>query len=300
MNSTLVLLARLRARSAFRKVKRAVSTPKGALLGLIALAIFGLMILPGLIVGRTANPIKFNLWFLNPAVLFGFWLVITLSGRNTAAIAFSLPEVEFLFPGPFTRRQLLTYKLVLSALGPLGTALMMPVFLWSFAIWWPALTAGIWLTFMFIQTSSLLITLVFNWLNERFVGCKRVAFIAMAMVLAASLLQTGALSGKQAPQERLAAFRSAWAVQAVLAPFEAFNRLTRATTAAQLAVWGGVALAINAVAIVFVLRMDANFLEASLAASQRRYEWIERAKRRVERRYSSAAAAIRGLAKRKP
>jgi hypothetical protein len=279
MNSTLVLLARLRARAVGRKVKRAVSTPKGALLTLFAVAFFGLMVLPNLIIGQRVNTVIENVWFLNPAVLCGFWLFITLSGRNSNAIAFSLPEVEFLFPGPFTRRQLLAYKLLLSSLGPLGTALFMPMFLWNFAIWWPALTLGIWLTFLFIQTTSLLATLLVDWLSARFVRWRSVAAVTVAAVLAISVLQTGALNGDQTPAERFDTFQSDWAARAVLAPFEAFSRLTRATTIDQLALWGGVAAFANAVVILLVLRMDANFLEASLAASQRRYAWIERAKR---------------------
>jgi hypothetical protein len=279
MNSTLVLLARLRARAAWRKIKRAVGTPKGALLGLFTLAILGLMIVPNLLVRRNAGPIANNVPFLNPPILFIFWLAITLSGRNAMATAFSLPEVEFLFSGPFSRRQLLVYKLILNSLGPLGTALLMPLFLMSFAIWWPALFAGVWLTFVFIQMTSMLFTLLIDWLGARFVRWRSIALVAASIVLAASLLQTGALEGGRTPLERLDAFQSAWAARVVLAPFECFSRLARATTVAELALWGGPALAINALVVLLILRMDANFLEASLAASQRRYQWIERARR---------------------
>src|SRR5258708_4184637 len=51
----------------------------------------------------------FPLWLLTICVL----NLITSAGDR--AIAFTLPEVNFLFPGPFTRRQLLGYKLLSSA-----------------------------------------------------------------------------------------------------------------------------------------------------------------------------------------
>jgi putative ABC exporter len=279
MNSTLVLLARLRARAAWRKLLRTLSRPKGALLVVFTLAFFGLVLLPNVLINRAQRPPIDNVWFLNPAVLFGFWVVITASGRNTVATAFSLAEVEFLFPGPFTRRQLLLYKLTVSSLGPLGTALIFPIFLWQFALWWPALVLGIWLAFVFIQTTSLLFTLIVDWLGERFANWRRFAVAAVAAMLVFSLWQTGALENNQTPMDRLAALQSSWAAQAVLAPFAAFSHLARATTFDQLALWGGASLAANVVVVVLILRMDANFLQASLVASQRRYDWLQRAKR---------------------
>ena len=279
MNSTLLLLCKLRARAAWRKLRRAVSTPKGALLGLFSLGFLALMIVPNLVIAQTQTPIMTNLWFVSPPALFGFWLFIVAMGRNTGSITFSLAEVEFLFPGPFSRRQLLAYKLLLGALAPLGNAILIPIFLWRFAIWTPAVMLGFWLTFVFVQMTSLLFTLVVDWLSERFTRWRTIGLAVLAVLVLFSFWQAGVLEAEGTPLERIAALESAWPVQVILAPFAAFSHVARATTAAQLALWSAVALAINAATVLLIFRMDANFLQASLAASQKRYAWLERAKR---------------------
>ena len=58
----------------------------------------------------------FPIWLLTICVL----NLMTSAGER--AIAFTPPEVDLLFPGPFTRRQLLGYKLLKSAAGAVVTA----------------------------------------------------------------------------------------------------------------------------------------------------------------------------------
>jgi len=279
MNAPLILLSKLRARAAWRKLRRAVSSPKGALLGIFSLGFLAMMILPNLMLTGQQAPIITNLWFVSPPALFGFWLFIVAMGRNTSSITFSLAEVEFLFPGPFSRRQLLAYKLLLSALAPLGNALLIPIFLWRFALWTPAIMLGFWMTFVFVQWTSLLFTLVVDWLSERFARWRSIGLVLLATLALISFWQVGGLEGDGTPLERLAKLEMAWPVKAILAPFTAFSQVAQATTAAQLALSTALALAVNAVVVVLIFRMDHNFLQASLAASQKRYAWLERAKR---------------------
>ena len=59
--------------------------------------------------------------------IFPIWLLMIcvlnlLTSAGDRAIGFTPPEVDFLFPGPFTRRQLLGYKLVKSVVGAMVTA----------------------------------------------------------------------------------------------------------------------------------------------------------------------------------
>ncbi len=280
MNPALLLLLRLRARGAWRKLVRTVRQPKGALLIAFGVVLLGMIFLPNLLVGRRREIELTNLWFFDPAALLAMWLLFAVTARNATALAFTMPEVEFLFAGPFSRRQLLAYKLTTVSLGPSVTALLMPLFLWRSVSWWPAVVLGVWLTFVFMQTTALLVSLAMSWL-----GAVRIRWRVTLVVIAALLLALTAWQGRAALQgdlpvaERLAVVETVWVARAVLAPFEIFSRLLQADTAGQLAVWGGAALGANAAVMVFVLWLDANFLEASLAASQRRYEWLQRAKR---------------------
>ena len=59
------------------------------------------VILPNLLVSHKELPKIDVLWFLDAKVLLAIWVVLTVSGQNLSAIAFSMSEVEFLFPGPF-------------------------------------------------------------------------------------------------------------------------------------------------------------------------------------------------------
>ncbi len=65
----------------------------------------------------------------------------------------------------------------------------------------------------------------------------------------------------------------------ILAPFVVFSRLLTVSGPEEFAVWGSAALTLNLVVAAMVLKLDANFMEASAAASQRRYEFMRRAQR---------------------
>ncbi len=163
MDGSLLVLSKLRLKGGLRKLKRTLLTPKGIVPGLFTLAFLGLMLVP-LIAARFTPPevrehFNFNR-FLHPAALAGLWLVTLAGGRMKSPIAFTLPEVEFLFPGPFTRRQLLAYKLAIDALAALGFVVLVPLFVVAYlAVWWPAALLGFWLTMVFVQMLSVIVAL---------------------------------------------------------------------------------------------------------------------------------------------
>src|SRR6476659_3561120 len=63
-------------------------------------------------------------------------------GRNRPALAFTRADVHFLFPAPFTRRQLIRYKVLRSQLGALIGSAIMTLFLR------PASLATSWMFFL--------------------------------------------------------------------------------------------------------------------------------------------------------
>ena len=108
MPLALLNLIRLHGKAMLRRSLRGVRTVRGA----IFLSLGGLMILMWLASGffsayratRTdPETVRrfFPMWLLMICVL----NLVTSAGER--AIAFTPPEVDFLFPGPFTRRQLL-------------------------------------------------------------------------------------------------------------------------------------------------------------------------------------------------
>src|SRR5437762_1547941 len=74
---------------------------------------------------------------------FPIWLLMIcavnlMTSAGERAIAFTPPEVDLLFPGPFTRRQLLGYKLLKNAAGAVVTATVFSVLFRRYVQSWAA------------------------------------------------------------------------------------------------------------------------------------------------------------------
>jgi hypothetical protein len=219
-------------------------------------------------------------WFVHPAALFAVFVLTIFGGRLKSPLSFSMAEVELLFPAPFTRRQLLIYKLATSAAGTLGVGLMMPLFVGPpWPLWWPALLVGVWLTITFEQWSAMLVVLALDGLSARVRAGLYVVIGLLALVVTLSLWHAGVFDPRLELRERLSVILESNVSRLVTAPFVVFSRTISAQSTGPLAAWGAAAVAMTLCVVWLILRMDANFLEASLAASQRRYEMLERAKR---------------------
>jgi hypothetical protein len=216
-------------------------------------------------------------WFMHPAALFAFWIFSFVGSHFKSPIAFSMPEVEFLVPGPFTRRELLVFKLTVSTLGTLGFAIMMPLVMPM--IWGPAALVGIWLALTFMQWSAILVTLSANWLGERYRLVVGLVVLALVSTLTIAIWQSDMWSTSGDIRDQLRALEASWISQAALAPFALFSRVMGSQSVPELLRWSAPALSIDVLVGIAILMLDRFFVEASLDASQRRYEAIERLKR---------------------
>ncbi|REK09014.1 MAG: hypothetical protein DWQ37_19325 [Planctomycetota bacterium] len=276
MNRSLWLLSKLRVRGQFRKMKRALGSPRGVVMAVILAVFLAMTIGPQLLVHRLpreAMPPLANL-IINPALLFLLWLFTFFGSWIRSPIAFTMPEVDFLFAGPFTRRRLLIYKLLFNVVGVPGFALLAPVFM-PF-LWWPAAMLGVALLALFVQWSSILGALVVRWLSARYRLLAVGLVVAIAVAAPLSFWQAGAIEADLDLSERMAAIESSWAARAALAPFVIFAEILSAESLRLLLVWAGAALVLNAAVAWSVLALDGFFVEASLDASRRRYEMVQR------------------------
>lgn len=279
MQGTLLLLSKLRLLAQWRKMKRTLASPAGIVLALVTLGFFAMILLLrvlGSSVPRAELTPMAN-WFFRPAMLFLLWLFTILGSRFKSPIAFSMAEVEFLFSGPFTRRQLLVHKLMISTLGPLGFALMTPL-LFPF-VWWPAAIVGILLMATFMQWWTILMALAIGWIGARYRALRWAAALAVAALAIVSFWQAGVFSADMEVRPRLLALESSWASRIVLAPFVVFSHLISASSVGPMLAWSAGALAMVLGVAVSILSLDAHFLEVSLEASRRRYETLQRLKR---------------------
>ena len=127
-HSALWKLIRLKWRGGFRQLRRSVKTVRGAVqVGFILLMMaygIGSMYFVGqmsssapgaaaLVIDRMRDVAALGLF------AFTAWAVLFSTGEAT--VYFTSSEVAFLFPAPFQRRHLLTYKLIQSLVGNVFT-----------------------------------------------------------------------------------------------------------------------------------------------------------------------------------
>lgn len=196
-------------------------------------------------------------------------------------MVFTPAEVDFLFPGPFTRRQLLAYKIGKSLVGLLFSSFLMSVVFLRHASSWPFAWVGLFLGMFFMQLFSMAITLIAQAAGERaYTNTRKIILIAVIALIAAVALP--ALKGGG----RIGFFQMAQSLQqsrvgsVLLAPLEVFGHLFVASH-----LWpDGVIYSAAAIGIIGVLTgvvfyLDADYLEAAAAKSQAVYARLQRVRK---------------------
>src|SRR5260221_196082 len=120
MPRALWLLFRLRFVGFFRRIGRAFHTTKGALLSIITLlllstwlmSICGGMAFSGDATDNAGPDTLAKVERFAPFALLAYCALVVTTSTGAAPIAFTPAEIQLLFSAPFTRRQLLTYKLI--------------------------------------------------------------------------------------------------------------------------------------------------------------------------------------------
>ena len=97
---------------------------------------------------------------------FTTWTVLFSTGEAT--VYFTASEIAFLFPAPFTRKQLLSYKLLKSFMGIITTSLFMSLVLAAKRQMWGAAVFGTMLAFLFLQLLAMNVAFVRQVLQEPF------------------------------------------------------------------------------------------------------------------------------------
>jgi hypothetical protein len=284
MDRALWLLLWLRFRSWFRRLGRNAGSVRGALLLAAGAVFFCCIFLNPIIayfVGPAARPAGGatleQVRQRGPLGLFAYCALTLLFSSGERAIAFTPAEVDFLFAGPFHRRQLLAYKIAASVLGCLVTALFMTVVSLSWGAWPPAAYAGLTLTFLFLFLFGMAVGLAGNVLGARAHTWRRrlVLFGLLLLVLVPVLFLGRDLPGLTAGQVLDRVEQSA-VVQAVLMPLGWFAQTIAAENFRDLLAYGARALGLDAALVVLVFALDADYLEASAAASERTYARLQR------------------------
>lgn len=211
-----------------------------------------------------------------PLALLGICALTALTSAGDKAISFTAGEVDQLFPGPFSRRQLILYKLLKSTMLAIWTGLILSIVMLSYAHWWPACFAGVLLSLLLVQWFSIVILLAGQAMGKNAYGrAKR--FILVGIALLAVLGGRAWMSGGRAGGEAaVVALHHSAIGHIVLAPFEPFGNAMTATGASSLLKWCVYAALVDAGMLALVLILDSYYIEAAMGASERRYAKVQR------------------------
>jgi hypothetical protein len=213
-------------------------------------------------------------------------------GNEDRALAFSPPEIDFLFPGPFARRDLVLYKLTRVAIASLFGGILGVIGLSTVIAFWPARLLGASLGLFGVNLFATVFTLAREIVAE---GAYKAIRWGAAIVVVGAVLGAAFDVGSDTLQGRaLAAL-----IAAALAPARVFAHVLAAQSVAEVALWSTAALALDAALVGAVLLLDKGYVEAALRASQRRQRLLDRVSKGtifLASSKSQAAMELRSLA----
>src|SRR5262249_14623003 len=193
MPRALWLLFRLRFVGWFRRIGATFRTTKGALLTIVTLLVVSSWLV-GTCTGMAFSAASSDGFspeameevgrFAPFALLLYCLLVVTTSGK-TVPITFTPAEIQFLFSAPFTRRQLLSYKLINQLLLSLPISVFMGIGLRHVSGSTPQALVSAFLAFTFLQFFALAWNFIAATVGElAFSRTRRAILLVLVLALA--------------------------------------------------------------------------------------------------------------------
>lgn len=214
--------------------------------------------------------------FMPLAMLGMSLLTVVLSTGPT--FHFSPTEINFLFTGPFRRRDLIIYKFCAYVAGVvLSSALAAPFAQAQTGSFLIAFFASL-LTLVFVQLNSAVIGMA----GQALEGSKIARFkLPMVALLGAAVVATALyawIDPDTSLYDLMSAFRHSWIGTIILIPYIVFAELFVATSSSHLAFWASIAVLINAALLIAAIALDARTTDRALKENARQSERWERIK----------------------
>lgn len=276
-HSALWKLIRLKWRGGFRQLWRSLKTLRGLVqVGFILLMMaygLGSTFFFGRMSATTPEAVALMTDRLRDVAafgLFGFTTWALLFSTGEATVYFTASEVAFLFPAPFQRRHLLTYKLLQSLGGLTFVSFLLSLF-FARSLWlWLGGFIGVVLTLSFVQLLTMNVAFVrqvleakSNTLLRRVLGYS----ISLWVLIAVTQMVLDAPSGDVAALAT--SFRGSTSGRWLLAPFDVFARMIFASDPVSFGVSTGLVLLLDLSLLAAAYRLDGLSLEAALAISEK-------------------------------
>jgi hypothetical protein len=278
MPEALWLLLGLQLRGWLRYLGRSLRTVRGALLAVVGLTVFVFWLLTLLAHPSASGIPPDQLRRYGPPLLLVYCLLNLLLSSGEKAIYFSPAEVYFLFSGPFTRRQVLAYKILLTLLiGVPATLVMTAAVRVRGASVLPSFLAVL-LLYAFMQMFAMALSLLATAVGARaYSRGRRLALAALLVLAAAAALHAaGPPSGWRLRELAERALDSPLGQKALL-PLGWFFELWLARDFwPDLVLYGLLGLGVDLALAGLVLALDAQYREAAAASSARIYARLQR------------------------
>jgi hypothetical protein len=286
MNRALLTLLTLNYKAAVRRALRGVKTWRGAFLLLFTLGFVAMMVGPQLfmITSMRGRPVADQFSGLAeplaPLGLLGFTLLFVFTSAGETAVAFTPAEVDILFAAPFTRRELLLYKLSKTGLALLMVASFLSFTTLIYLRSWLSGFVGILLAMAMMQLVGMVTALAGQIVAESvYTRARKAVMLGVAILAMFGLAEAAGSVPSEGVAGILMAMRGSAVVRVAVAPFEVFTSAMFADRwFPDLVGWGAGALAIDVALLAIVLRLDANYVETAATISQKVYERIRRSK----------------------
>lgn len=292
----LALLLWLRLRAGWRRFFRAIRRPKGLIAFIVSMAFMAMWLVPAMVGGmprrwtattpqsidsatggELAATAAATAPSLAPLVILGLLLMTILGKSGDRALAFMQSEVDMLFPAPFTRRQLLVYKLAERVTPILVSALFMSIFVRMLGSSWLPTFVGLFLILMFLNHAALCAALVGQLLGEHRFRLWRRATLVAVLAAAGGIFWWLSKQDATGLLESARRFAGSPMGRIIALPTLPFARTLNATSlTGELPLWAAISLAINLALVALALRLDANWLESSVESSRLLQERLDR------------------------
>ncbi|WP_435010322.1 putative ABC exporter domain-containing protein [Tundrisphaera lichenicola] len=279
MDRSLLLLMHLRNRAALRRLKKTLSTPKGIAMGAITAALF-IPWLMSIVVTAQAGvraPVEYVQRF-GPLCLFVFTVGSLLFSGGEQALYYTPAEIAFLFAGPYRKRELLAYKLVLTGFLSVFSALFFTLASMSISPRLFSAFVGSILTIFFLQVLQMAVGLGVSTLGALASSWgRRLVLVALIILIGLAALSAGHDLGSGGMFEALARIERSPIIFALLSPFRWFIlAFTAERIWPDLVRYAALGLVVDVALVALVFALDASYLEAVSSSSARRFAKMQK------------------------
>src|SRR3989440_3142051 len=222
MDRALWFLLRLRFIAWGRRVGRGLHGIKGIVLVVFGVAMLGLLVLSALTQPRHRVDEE-ALRLYGTGALLAYCVMVVLTSAGEPAVTFTAAEVDFLFPGPFSRRELLAYKILGNMFSSLITATFLLIWLKRFAHSLGAAFLAVVLVLNFLQLFSMAVAMFSGLMGARAFNLQRkVVLFVLTVAVVVGIGHWLQLRQGQGPIQWMAAAEKYSLFRLALAPLRWF------------------------------------------------------------------------------